>query len=315
MNKNIVVVALGGNALVKPGQKGEIEEMRTNVRQALENIFPLVEQGNRLVITHGNGPQVGVHLLKEDAGKQVYETPVYPLDVLVADTQGEIGYLIESEWRNLAMERQKNIPVASLVSMVEVSEDDPAFQNPVKRVGVTYYDWEDVEKFQSEKNWIFKEEIKNGEKGWRRVVPSPVPQKIVNIDAVKQLLENDFVVISAGGGGISVVHKNGKYRPVEAVIDKDLASSVLAEDIQASSFIILTDVPNVYIHYGTPQQQALYEVSVKELDKWIAQKAFGEGNMLPKVLAAKKFTEQSGQPSIITDFQGLKNGKGTVILP
>ncbi len=315
MDKKLIVIALGGNALSRAGQKGTIDEMRANVREALHNLYTFIEQGHRVVITHGNGPQVGVHLLKEDAGKQVYDTPIYPLDVLVADTQGEIGYLIESELRNLLAKKRNKREVASLVTMVEVDAKDPAFEHPTKRVGVTYYDWEDVQTLKREKGWIFKEEIKNGETGWRRVVPSPQPKKIINLPVIETLVRNEYVVIAAGGGGISVAGKNQTWEPVEAVIDKDLASSLLARSLHADRLIILTDVPYVYIHYGTPDQKPLIQISLKELDTLIENKAFGEGNMLPKILAARAFVAATGKKALITDFEGLTTSGGTEIVP
>ncbi len=312
----VAVVALGGNALSGPGDDGSIRSMRRHIRRAVEALFALRAQGFRLVITHGNGPQVGAQLLKNDAGKQVYGLPAYPLDVLVADTQGEIGYLIENAWRNLLQENNHEAKVASLVSMIEVDPSDPAFKNPVKRVGKTYYDADAVRRLAAEKSWQFLEETKNGRTGWRRVVPSPVPQAVVNAGALRALLDAGFDLIAGGGGGIPVSRNpDGNLQPVEAVIDKDLTSALIARTLDAGKLIILTDVPQVYLNYGKPAQKAIDRVSVADLEELVEQGQFGAGNMLPKVRAAMDFARRSGHPAIITDFEGLAGGNGTQIMP
>ena len=312
----VAVVALGGNALSGPGDDGSIRSMRRHVRRAVEALFKLRQQGYRLVITHGNGPQVGAQLLKNDAGKQIYHIPAYPLDVLVADTQGEIGYLIESEWRNLLREKKRDARVAAQVSMIEVDPSDPAFAHPVKRVGKTYYDEEEVRRLEREKSWQFLQETKNGRTGWRRVVPSPVPQAVVNADALRALLEAGFDIIAGGGGGIPVSRDGrGLLQPVEAVIDKDLTSALMARTLKADRLIILTDVSQVYLNYGKPGQKAIDRVSVDELEEYIDQGQFGAGNMLPKIRAAMDFARRSGNPAVITDFEGLSREGRTQIWP
>ncbi len=310
--KETLVVALGGNALSRSGQKGSVEEMRRNIREALRNLAPIVGPETRLVLTHGNGPQVGTLLLKDDAGAQVYDTPRYPLDVLVAETQGEIAYLIESELRNILRTDNPSREVVSLMTMIKVRADDPAFKDPQKRVGKMFSE-DEAKRLSREKGWRFAEEVKNGTRAYRRVVPSPEPVKVVNIKAVQTLLDRNFIVITAGGGGIPVYEKDGMLIPVEAVIDKDLASALTAEFVGADKFIILTDVRFVYLNYGTPGQKPIEEISVAQVKTLIDQGTFGQGNMLPKIKAALQFVERTGSKALITDFEGLKNGEGTVI--
>ena len=310
--KEILVVALGGNALIKPGQKGTVSEMRKNIREALLNMAPIVRPDTGLVITHGNGPQVGTLLLKDDAGKNLYDAPSYPLDVLVAETQGEIAYLIESELRNILRYDNPDRDVVSLVTMIKVNPGDPGFENPQKRVG-KMYGKEEAGRLAREKNWRFAEEIKNGKEVYRRVVPSPEPIDVINKNAIKALLEKDFIVITAGGGGIPVFEKDGRLHPAEAVIDKDLASALTAELTGANKFIILTDVRYVYLHYGTPGQKPLKHIGTEEAVEMMRQGVFGSGNMLPKIKAAVRFAERTGNQALITDFEGLKNNEGTVI--
>ncbi len=314
MKRKLLIIALGGNALLQAGQKGSIKEQRENIKKTLGSILPLIQEGYNLVLTHGNGPQVGNVLLKNDAGEQMYDIPAIPLDAAVADTQGEIGYLIQSELYNLLKENNLNREIISVNTMVEVDKEDEAFQNPTKRVGKTYYDYNEVKKLQKEKAWIFKEEIKNNKKGWRRVVPSPQPLDIANKNTIKLLADSGAIVIAVGGGGIPVSVEGGKIFPEEAVIDKDLASALLSQQINADSFIILTDVPFVYLDYGTPEQKALEIIDLEEVEKYMSEGKFGEGNMAPKIKAAKKFIENGGKEVIITNQEGISGGFGTRIV-
>ncbi len=314
MKKELIIVALGGNALLKSGQKGSIDEQNLNVRNTLRGLFSLINSGHNLIITHGNGPQVGFILLKNDAGEQVYNIPQVPLDVAVADTQSEIGYLIQSELFSLLRQNGIEREILSTNTMVRISPDDPAFQNPTKRIGKTYYDEAEVKKLAGEKGWTFKQETKNGKTGWRRVVPSPKPLDIISKDTLKVLAESGAIVVAVGGGGISVSIEGDTMYGQEAVIDKDLASALLAEQIGADRFIILTDVPYVYLNYGTEQQKALESISLSEAEKLMKQGAFGEGNMAPKIQAAMNFVKNGGKEVLITDLEGIKNGKGTKII-
>jgi carbamate kinase len=311
--KKLIIIALGGNALLKNGQKGTIAEQRNNIRQTLLSVLPLIKKGHNIIITHGNGPQVGNILLKNDAGESVYNIPQVPLDVAVANTQSEIGYMIQSELYNIFQKNNIIREIISINTMVEVSSEDNAFNNPTKRVGKTYYDKADVDKIIKEKKWIFKEEIKNAKQGWRRVVPSPKPIDIANKNTIKMLAENGAIVIAIGGGGIPVSNKNGQLEAQEAVIDKDLASSLLAEQINADQLIILTDVQFVYLDYGTKQQKPLITISRNEATKMMQESKFGEGNMAPKIQSALNFIEAGGKEVLITNLEGLSTGQGTKI--
>ncbi len=314
MNKKLIIIALGGNALLKNGQKGSIDEQNLNVRDTLKSLFPIIKEGHNLIITHGNGPQVGYILLKNDAGEQVYDIPQVPLDVAVADTQSEIGYLIQSELFSLLHQNNLEREIISTNTMVEVDVNDPAFKNPTKRVGKTYYDAVEVEKLQKEKGWIFKPETKNGRTGWRRVVPSPKPRDIISKNTINTLARSGAIVIAVGGGGVPVTIEGDTMYGAEAVIDKDLASALLAKQINADQFIILTDVPYVYLDYGTPQQQALKTMPVKEAKKYLEEGKFGEGNMAPKIQAAINFIEAGGKEVLITDLENIKKQEGTKIV-
>jgi len=314
MEKKLIIIALGGNALLKNGQKGSIAEQNLNVRETLQSLFPLIEQGHKIIITHGNGPQVGYILLKNDAGQQVYNIPQVPLDVAVADTQSEIGYLIQSELFSLL--RQNNIEreIISTNTMVEVSPKDPAFQNPTKRIGKTYYNQAEVNQLRAEKGWVFKEEIKNGRTGWRRVVPSPKPVDVISKNTIKTLVESGAIVIAVGGGGVPVTIKGDTMFGSEAVIDKDLASALLAEQIGADQFVILTDVPFVYLDYGTDHQKPLETITAIKAAQLLDAGKFGEGNMAPKIQAALNFIKNGGKEVLITDLNGVKNQQGTRIV-
>ncbi len=315
MKKDLIIIALGGNALLKSGQKGSIDEQNLNVRETLHSLFPFIKQGHHIIITHGNGPQVGFVLLKNDAGEQVYGIPQVPLDVAVADTQSEIGYLIQSELFSLL--RQNNIEreIISTNTMVRIDPDDPAFQNPSKRIGKTYFDEAEVNKIAAEKGWQFKQEIKNGKTGWRRVVPSPLPVDIISKNTIKVLAESGAIVIAVGGGGVPVAVKENTMYGQEAVIDKDLASALLATQINAGRFIILTDVPYVYLDYGTKNQRPIRKIKVSEVIRLMQEGKFGEGNMAPKIQAAVNFIRNGGSEVLITDLNGIKELNGTFIIP
>jgi len=313
--RDLYIIAFGGNALNSPGGDGSAREMTLNIRKALRSILPVLKNGHRLVLTHGNGPQVGMEILKNDAGKTLYNTSVFPLDVLVAETQGQIGYLIERELRNLLSAHNLDYEVAGSIGMIEVDSKDPAFAHPEKRVGKTYYDETEVAQMQSEKRWKFAEEIKNGKKGWRRVVPSPEPKYIVNKKSLQTLVDAGIIVIAGGGGGIPVIRTDGQWQGVEAVIDKDRATALLAEELSADRMIILTDVPYVYLNYGKPDAEKLEQISLKEIDILTSKGVFGKGNMLPKIQAAAHFVKRTGHPAVITNFEGLQTGKGTQIVP
>ena len=282
-----VVVALGGNALLRRGQPMTVENQRVNVRVACDRLAPIAEQ-HELIISHGNGPQIGLLALEEAAYEEV---PDSPLDVLGAETQGMIGYLIEAELGNrLPFEK----PLTTLLTMIEVDPDDPAFNNPSKPIG-PQYDKAEADKLAAERGWTFK---LDGNR-MRRVVPSPVPQRIFEHRPIKWLLDHGCVVICAGGGGIPTAYRPGRQLVgVEAVIDKDRASALLARDVNADILIMATDAPAAFIGFGTPAQRA---IAAADPDALLAgyESEFAAGSMLPKVIAACDFAKASGKPAVI----------------
>lgn len=300
----LAVVAFGGNALLRSGQKGTYEEQITNVSNTCESLYSLIKQGYNLVIGHGNGPQVGNVMLQHEGGKEKYNIPSMPMDFCVAETQGSIAHLIEMGFRNMFEKNgiQKNI--VTLVTQVEVSKDDPMFQNPTKPVG-PYYTKEQADNFARETGAVYKEDPKGN--GWRKVVPSPKPIAINNVDIVKQLSENGTVVVTVGGGGIPVVRENNSIRGVEAVIDKDLASALTAIQIGADEFYILTDVPKVYINFRKPDEKALDIITVAQAKEYLAAGHFAEGSMAPKIRAGIMFVENGGKECVITESGQLGN--------
>ncbi len=281
-----VVVALGGNALLKRGEPMTAEVQRSNVRQAAPALAAVAEK-HQLVLSHGNGPQVGLLALQAAAYRDV---DPYPLDVLGAETEGMIGYVIEQELGNLL---PFEVPFASLLTMIEVDPKDPAFGDPSKFVGPVY-EKDEADRLGAEKGWVFKQD---GDR-WRRVVPSPQPKRIFEIRPIRWLLEKGTVVICAGGGGIPTMYDPSKERTlvgVEAVIDKDLASELLARDVDADLFVMVTDVAGVYLDWGTPGQRMLERVTPDEL----RAQPFAAGSMGPKVDAAARFVEHTGRRAAI----------------
>ncbi len=302
----LAVVALGGNALLRGDQKGTIDEQEQNTADTLENMIYLLKEDYNLVISHGNGPQVGNILMRNDAGEQLYSIAQMPLDICVADSQGGIGYMIERILRNVLNKHgiQKN--VVSLITQVVVDKDDPAFNDPRKRIGKIYTKNE-AEKLRKIKGWIFKEEIKVKD-GWRRVVPSPAPVSIMNENIIKDLAQAGNIVIAAGGGGVPVyIDEKNNVRPSEAVIDKDLASSLMGIRINADEFYMLTDVPYVYINYKKPNQKIVEFINRNDCLKYLDQGMFSEGSMAPKIRAALYFIEKGGQKSVITEATKLED--------
>src|SRR3954449_9566291 len=287
-----IVVALGGNALLQRGQPMTAQMQRQNVRTAAQQLAPIAE-GNELVISHGNGPQVGLLALQAAAYEEV---EAYPLDVLGAQTEGMIGYMIEQELGNiLPFER----PFASILTMVEVDPDDPAFADPTKFIGPVYPK-DEAEKLAAEKGWQIKQD---GDK-WRRVVASPLPKRIFEIRPIQWLLEKGAVVICTGGGGIPTMYTPGTRQLVgaEVVIDKDRASALLAEQLEADLFVMATDVDAVYLDWGTPQQSAIGRTTPDELQEM----RLAAGSMGPKVEAAISFVNHTGRPAAIGTLGQLR---------
>jgi carbamate kinase len=281
-----VVIALGGNALLQRGQPMTADVQRHNTRIAAQALAPVALE-HELVLSHGNGPQVGLLALQSDAYKEV---EAYPLDVLGAQTQGMIGYMIEQELGNLM---PFEVPFATLLTMVEVDPNDPAFEDPTKFVGPVY-EKEVAERLAAEKGWTIKPD---GDK-WRRVVPSPLPKRIFEERPIKLLLENGAVVICAGGGGIPTMYDPERERTlvgVEAVIDKDRATSLLARDIEADLYIMATDVDGVYLDWGTPDQRRIEKMTAEEMGSY----SFAAGSMGPKVEAAVDFVSKTGKRAAI----------------
>ncbi len=302
MNR-LAVVALGGNALLKSGQKGTISEQEANIFEACEDVADLLDQGYNLVIGHGNGPQVGNVMLQHEAGFKVFDIPKQPMDICVAETQGSIGYMIEQQMRNVLFERGIKKNIITIITQVIVDENDPAFKNPTKPVG-PYYTQEEIDHMEDQ-GWEFQEDPRG--RGFRRVVASPKPKEISNWEIVEKLAREGNIVITVGGGGIPAFHKkNGKLEGIDAVIDKDLASSKLATSIKADAFFILTDIPYVYINFNTSKQEKLHFVNVEEMKKHLEDKQFTEGSMAPKVRAGIEFVENGGKETVITDARLLK---------
>ena len=311
--KKLAVVALGGNALLRGDQIGTIEEQEQNTTDTLENLVYLIKEGYDLVITHGNGPQVGNVLMRNDAGEQMYNIAQMPLDVCVADTQGGIGYMIERMLRNVLNKYGIEKNVACIVTQVVVDKDDPAFSDPQKRVG-KIYDKASADQLHKTKGWIFKEEVK-AYGGYRRVVPSPKPIRVMNEKIIEYLGRQGNIVIASGGGGVPVyIDENNDIRPAEAVIDKDMASSLLASDIGADEFYILTDVPFVYLNYKKPGEKALEHIDYNDTLKYLNEGQFSKGSMAPKIEASLNFIRSGGMKSVITEAFKLEDKRyGTKI--
>lgn len=309
----LAVVALGGNALLRSGQKGTYAEQLQNVQDTCNSLMQLIDLDYNLVIGHGNGPQVGNVLLQQDAGRKMYDLQMMPMDFCVAETQGSIGYMIERTLRNELERRHIRRNVVTMVTEVVVDKNDERFSNPTKPIG-PYYNREHAEKFSQEDGSIFREDPKGY--GWRKVVASPVPLEIINIDIVKRLADEGTIVVTAGGGGIPVYREHGQLTGVEAVIDKDLASALTAVETKADEFYILTDVPNVYVNFRKPDEKALETLTVAEAEQYIEERQFSEGSMLPKVRAAIYFVRNGGGECVITDAAHLGvPGAGTRIVP
>jgi carbamate kinase len=318
MAGELVVVALGGNALLQKGQRGAFEEQYANVQETCRYLADLVERGYRLVITHGNGPQVGATMLRHDAGLKLYNVPPFPMDVCGAETQGFIGYMIQQALRTELKRRGIDKYVITVITRVIVDENDPAFNNPTKPVG-PFYTKEEMENLKAEHpEFVFKEDKARG--GWRRVVPSPDPKIIAERQAIRTLVDAGFIVVACGGGGIPIVERDGwRAEGVEAVIDKDLASERLATLIRADYLVILTDVDGAYVDFGRPTQRRLGVVKVSELKRYYEEGHFGEGSMGPKVLAAIRFIENGGKRAVIAErsrvLAALEGKEGTQVYP
>jgi carbamate kinase len=304
--EKLAVVALGGNALLRDNEEGTIEQQEQNATDTVENLIHLIKDGYELVITHGNGPQVGNILMRNDAGEKMYSISPMPLDICVADSQGGIGYMIERIIRNVLNKHGIRKNVITMVTLVEVDQNDPAFQNPSKRIGKTYTK-EEAGKLSRERKWLFKSSSKTAD-GYRRVVPSPAPLEIINRETIELLVNNGNIVIAAGGGGIPVYYdEEGNVRTIDAVIDKDRASGLLAKNIGADELYILTDVPFIYKDYGLPTQEKLEFLNYTDTVKYLEMGTFAEGTMEPKIRACLDFIKSGGKKSVITEAKKLED--------
>ncbi len=300
MSRELVVIALGGNAIKQAGERGTTEEQFKNVDTAAEQIAKISMAGYKIVITHGNGPQAGALLIQqEEAGSLV---PPQTLTVVGAMTQGQIGWMFQNRLTYHLRKLGKDAPVCSVVTQVEVSSDDPDFKDPSKPVG-PFYTEADAKKYAAEKGWIVKEVKPGVEKSWRRVVPSPEPLSIVEDRAINSLLKERVIVIASGGGGIPVEKgSDGGWKGVDAVIDKDRAGFKLAQAVKADKFMILTDVENVYVNFNKPDQKALQEITLDEAQGYLDEGQFFKGSMGPKVEACMRFVKWSGREALITSL-------------
>ena len=294
-----MLLAVGGNSLIRAGEKGTIVEQRANAQRTAAQIVGLIRAGYRIVLTHGNGPQVGAELLRSERGAS--QVPGLPLDVCGASTQGEIGYLLQQSLKNELQSAGLRVPVATVVCQSLVSTDDPSMKHPSKPIG-PFYSRADAEERKRRFGW---EIVEDAARGYRRVVPSPEPIEIIELEAIRGLVEQGVLVIACGGGGIPVVWNNGKLQGVEAVIDKDLASALLASRLGADLFVISTDTDCVYLDYKKPTQRPLGRISAAELAEYAKAGHFPPGNMGPKIESVLRFLRGGGKEAVITSSENL----------
>jgi carbamate kinase len=300
MVEKLLVIALGGNALLKRGQKGSFEEQYQNVRTTASKIAVLIERGYKIVLTHGNGPQVGATLLRHEAAKSI--VPPFPLDACGAETQGFIGYMIQQALRNELKSRGIDKYVVTVITRVIVDKHDLAFQNPTKPIG-PFYSKDEADSLKQQKPDLTIKE--DAGRGYRRVVPSPDPKIIAERSAIRALVDAGYVVVACGGGGIPIIEEGTTAVGVEAVIDKDLAGQRLATLIGANIFVILTDVKGAYVDYGTPKQELITEITSGKMKNYLREGQFKKGSMAPKAQAVIRFVEAGGERAIIADLGSL----------
>lgn len=309
-----VVIALGGNAITAPGEEGSVEQDYENLYRSLAGIVTLLERGYRVTLTHGNGPQVGNQMIRVE--QALGQAPDLPLSVMVADIQGGLGYMMEQVLRNMLCRRKMTVPVCCLITLVEVDPKDPALNDPTKFVGPTMTQ-QRAAKGRDEHGWQVAEDAG---RGWRRVVPSPRPLSIVEGEIIAGLVEGGALVICAGGGGVPVVREaDGELSAVGGVVDKDLASSVVATGVGAEELYILTGVEKVALFYGKPEETLVDRLTVSEARAFLDQGHFPRGSMGPKIEAACQFVEEGGARALITDIycllEALDGHTGTWIVP
>lgn len=299
MTPKTALVAVGGNSLIRAGEKGTTAEQLANARRTAQALVALLRRGYRLVITHGNGPQVGAQLLRSERASNVAYSQ--PLDVCGASSQGEIGYLLEQSLRNELAASGLAVPVVGLITQTVVSPDDPAMQHPTKPIG-PFYSRADAEEKRRTLGWHI---VEDAARGYRRVVPSPEPLEIVELDVIRSLIASNVLVVSTGGGGIPVIRVGGELQGLEAVIDKDRASALLATELAVDLFAISTDTDHVYLNYKKADQQPLTSVTVSELEQYHIAGHFPPGNMGPKVESVIHFLRSGGKEAVITSFEHL----------
>jgi carbamate kinase len=313
VNPSRVVVALGGNALLRRGEEDRFETMYRSARLAAERIADIAAAGWEVVVTHGNGPQVGRILLQQEAARG-FVAPM-PLDVCGAQSQGQIGYLLQVTIGDVFYERGMERPVATVLTLTRVPPDDPAFRDPTKPIG-PFYDEEQARAFEAEQGWTLKPDSHGG---FRRVVPSPTPYSIVEASVIRGLVADGVIVIASGGGGVPVIEEGPRLIGVEGVVDKDLAAAILARDVEASTLLILTDVRRVQRGFGTDRAEELDRLTPESARTLDESGEFGEGSMGPKVRAAVGFVESSGGRAAIGDLDAavavLEGAAGTTIAP
>lgn len=308
-----IVIAIGGNSLIKENRLISSEDQLQQAIATSKPISSLVKEGHHVVISHGNGPQVGFLLKMSE--NSIHEIPLFPLDYCVANTQGSIGYQLQNAVHRSLLENGIQKSVVTIVTQVEVSPDDPAFHHPTKPIG-SFMTKEVIEEHAKKLHWHY---IEDSGRGYRRVVPSPLPLDIVEKDIINTLLENDHIVIAVGGGGIPVVKREFGYEGIEAVIDKDFASSLLAREIKADLFVISTAVEYAYIHFRQPNEEALKEVKVSKMEAYLKEGFFSKGSMEPKIRACIQFVKETNHPALITCpgkiSDAIQGKSGTRILP
>lgn len=312
--RGIAVVAVGGNSLIKDKAHTTIQDQYHAASESMKHITGMIQQGWSVVITHGNGPQVGFILRRSEISKQ--ELHEVPLDYCGADSQGAIGYMFDQalykEFKSRGLEKQ----VVTVVTRTVVNQNDPAFQNPTKPIG-SFMDEAEAQKRVEREGWVV---VEDAGRGWRRVVPSPLPEWIVEADAIRTLVEAGFIIVGVGGGGIPVIENSSGYlQGVEAVIDKDFSSGLLANVIHADLFLITTAVEKVALNFNQPDQKWLDEMTLKEAKRYFAEGHFAPGSMTPKMAAIIRFLEQGGKQALVTDPENITralNGEtGTWIFP
>ena len=314
--RKLAVIAIGGNSLIKSKQHQTVEDQYKAAGETAHHIADMIEQGWDVAIGHGNGPQVGFILRRSEIAHKVAGMHEVPLDVCGSDSQGAIGYALQQNLVNEFKERGIDKTVATVITQVQVSKDDPAFESPSKPIG-SFMEEDEAKKRADNEGWTV---VEDSGRGWRRVVPSPLPERIVELPAVKTLLGNGIITITVGGGGIPVVeNEEGDLEGIAAVIDKDFASALLAQSINADLFLISTAVEQVYLNFNTPQQKALDKMTVSEAKQYLEEGHFAKGSMEPKIKAVIRYLEAGGKEALITDpahiTEALQGKTGTRVVP